>query len=756
MGQHDIPADWFKGLAQNWRSDLVAAISVALVALPLALGIAIGAGAPPMSGIIAVVVGSVVTTFLRGSYVAINGPGNSLIALVLVAITMLDSGEGAMKTYQYVLSAFVVSGAIQVILGLVKLGRIAELIPSSVIHGILAAIGVIIVAKQLHVALGTSSDADNMVNVLLDVFRNIKDVNPFVAIISVLGVLLLIFHSKISYKLFHMLPAPMWVLIIAIPFVYIFNFFEPHTIPLFGREYAVGPDLLVKIPDNLLDGIIHPNFSKMGTLSFWLVVLSINLITTVETLASAKAVDKIDPYKRKTNLNKDLVAMGISTIVSGAIGGLPVLTVIMRSTVNIQNGGRTRWSNLFHGVLIVGILVLLSDVIQMVPLAALAAILVFSGFKLTAPRQYSNTYSLGMEQLLFMVATLVITLFSNLLWGIVCGIIITLGIHILLARVPVAVFFRMAFKPGTKLVQKKDDSYELKIKGVANFLTLLRLNKLLEQVPKGTKLKINISTARLIDLTVLEHIDDFKRTHRMNGGKVKITGVEHHVASTSHRFALKSQTSPMPIRLSPRQVEMKKMATSMEWTYRPEVEWEVYDLQNFHFFETRPIEYKTNVITGAYEKTGIQWELSDITFDEGALMATEVYHTTIQVVQMPGRIPEFTLEAEGLFEKIFDRVKYLPRDKDIDFKDHSKFSSQFLLKGDDDKGIREFFLRDHVIEYLENEDVYHIESDGRALLIFKSLRYARLNEIEKMLAFTDELMTRLLFDEEPLDKANNE
>lgn len=744
MSHHNTPKDWFPGLASNWRNDMIAAISVSLVALPLALGIAIGAGAPPMSGIISVVVGGVLTTFLRGSRVAINGPGNSLIALVLVAISMLEDGSG--NTFNYILAAFIVSGAIQVVLGFLKLGRLAELIPSSVISGLLAAIGVIIVAKQLHVALGTSSSADNMVNVLLDVFRNIGNFNPFVTIISLLGLLLLIFHARISYKFFHFLPAPMWVLIIAIPFVYLFNFFEPHTISFFNNEYNVGPELLVQIPDNLMDGIMHPNFSKIGTVSFWMVVLSINLITTVETLASTKAVDKIDPYKRKTNLNRDLMAMGASTIVSGAIGGLPVLTVIVRSTVNIQNNAKTRWSNFFHGVFIIAFILLLAPVIQMVPLAALAAILVFSGFKLAAPRVFSDTYSQGMEQLLFMVGTLIITLYTNLLWGIVGGIIITLGIHILLARVPLTVFFRMAFKPGTKLVQKNEDTYELKIKGVANFLTLLRLNKLLDQVPKGTKLKINISTARLIDLTVLEHLDDFKRAHRRTGGKIKITGVEHHVASTGHRFALKSQTSPMPARLSSRQIALKKFATSHNWTYRPEIEWEVYNLQNFQFFESRPIEYKTNVISGKYNNTGISWELSDITFDEGALMAKEVYHTTIQVIQMSRDIPEFTLEAEGLFEKIFDRVKY--GNRDIDFQSFGKFSSQFLLRGDDEDAIRQFFLRDHVIQFLEEEDIYHIESDGKALLIFKSLRFASVNEIEKMLQFSDVLLKKIQLDED--------
>lgn len=741
MTQHTIPKDWFKGLAENWRSDMVAALSVSLVALPLALGIAIAAGAPPMAGVISALIGGLLTTFLRGSHVAINGPGNSLIALVLVAFGMLNDGSG--DTFKYILAAFVVSGAIQVTLGFLKLGRVAEIIPSSVIHGILAAIGVIIVAKQLHVALGTSSDAERMIDVLFDVFRNYRDINPFVAIISLVGVLFLIFHAKISYKLFHFLPAPMWVLLLSIPFVYGFNFFDSHTISILGREYHVGPELLVSIPDNLLDGIRHPNFSKMGTLSFWLVVISINLITTVETLASTKAVDKIDPYKRKTDLNRDLIAVGLSTMVSGAIGGLPVLTVIMRSTVNVHNNGRTRWSNFFHGIFLIIFLVVLAGFIQIIPLAALAAILVFSAFKLTAPRVYENTYSQGMEQLMFLMATLIITLYTNLLWGIVGGIVVTLGVHILLARVPIPIFFRMVFKPGNKLVEKKDGSWELRIKGVANFLTVLRLNKLLDMVPKGAKLKINISTARLIDLTILENLDDFKRIHRQNGGKVKITGVEHHVASTSHRFALKSQTAPMPVRLSSRQMAMKKLAADNDWVYRPEMEWEVYDLYKFHFFESRPIEYKTNIIAGKHAGTGIIWELSDITFDEGALMATEVYHTTIQVIQMPYSIPEFTLEAEGLFDRIFERVKSINNYRDINFEDFEVFSDKFLLKGEDEEAIKSFFMTDHIIQYLEEQDVYHIESDGRALLIFKSLRFARMNEIEEMLNFSKTLIGKL-------------
>lgn len=741
MINQNVPYDWFKGLKQNWRNDLIAAVSVALVAMPLALGIAIAANAPAMSGLMSAIIAGFVTTFIRGGHVSINGPGNSLIALVLIAMTNLNDGSG--NTFAYVLAAFVISGGLQVLLGVLRLGRLAEVIPSSVIQGILAAIGIIIVAKQLHVALGTSSDASNMVGTLLDVFRNIKNFNPFVAIISLLGMLLLIFHSKISYKLFHILPAPMWVLIIAIPFVYLFGFSYEHQMTLFGNAYAVGPDLLVSgIPNNILDSIIHPNFGMLHKATFWLTVISITLINTVESLASTKAVDKLDSYKRKTNLNRDLIAVGLSTMVSGALGGLPIVTVIVRSTVNIHNNAKTRWSNFFHGALMLLFVLLLAPVIQKIPLAALAAILVFSGFKLTAPRVYVHSYEQGMEQLLFLVGTLVITLYTSLLWGVVGGIVLTLGVHILLARVPISVFFSMVFKPGSRLDQKDENNYELKVKGVANFLTILNLKKMLDKVPKGAHLKVNISTARLIDLTVLEGIDDFKRSHILSGGTVDITGEEHHVASTGHHFALKSQTAPIPHRLSSREQSLKQIAYENDWAFRHEINWNIYHLQEFHFFESRPIEYLSNTITGEYEFGGqkVNWNISDVTFDEGALLSMEVFHSTIQVIELPFDIPRFSIEPEGIIDKIFDRVMSIKGHSDIDFDDHERFSREMVLKGEDELVIRSF-CSTKLISYLEENEHYHIESSGRSLLIFKQLRIARPSNVKEMVDFSEGLVS---------------
>ena len=744
FNKNGVPALGWRGLRQNWRNDLVAAISVSLVAMPLALGIAVASGVPPISGILSAVIGGVVTTFFRGSHVAINGPAAGLITVILGAIAGLDDGTD--QTLNYVLAAIVVSGGLQVLLGLFKLGRFAEIFPSSVIHGILAAIGVIIFAKQAHVALGTTSDAENTIGTLVDIFRNIPEANPFVAIISVVGILLLIFHAKISYKLFHFLPAPIWVLLIALPFTYLFNFLEPNEIELLGKSYAVGPQYLIQIPDNLLESIVFPNFSKIGTGAFWLAVISITLIASVETLASTKAVDRLDPHKRKTDLDRDLIGIGVSTMASGFLGGLPIITVIVRSTVNVHNKAQTKWSNFYHGLLLIIFVVLAAPFIQKIPLAALAAILVFTGFKLASPRIFQDAQKQGFEQVLFLVGTLIITLYTNLLWGIFGGIALALTIHILLARVPIATFFQMVFGSETKLHKKDDGSLELKVKGIANFLSILRLNKILESIPPGTDLKINMSTAKLVDLTVQENIYEFKRIHEITGGTVNIVGLDHHVASTNHRFGLKSLTAPTPKALSPRQKRLKALAIENGWIYKEQADWDTSYLNNFVFFDSRPIEFKANIISGEYSENQIKWEISDITFDEGALLAKEIYRTTVEVIYLPKKIPKFVLESEGVFDKIFGRVLAFSGQKDINLKQFPKFSDKFILLSKDPDEIKAF-LKPLLVTFLENQQIYHIESNGEALLVFRSLNVQRSEHIEEMASFSKELVNKMLLED---------
>ncbi|MFT6411448.1 MAG: MFS superfamily sulfate permease-like transporter [Flavobacteriales bacterium] len=734
---NSTPSGGIRGLKENWRNDILAAFSVSLVALPLGLGIAVASDMPPMAGVLSAIIGGVVTTFFRGGHVSINGPTAGLIAAILGGLLALDGN------INYVLAAIVVAGGIQIIFGLLKMGRLAKLMPSSVLHGILAAIGVIIFAKQAHYALGTTSKADSTIGTLTDIFYKLPDANPFVFLIALVGILVLISYTKIKSTFIRAIPAPMWVLLLALPLVFAFDFFTEHQIEFMGNSYPVGPELLIDIPKNPLDSIMHPDFGMIGTMAFWLTVLSITTIATIETLASARAIDKLDPFKRKTDLNKDLVGIGLSTMISGALGGLPIITVIVRSTVNINHHAKTKWSNLYHGIFLLLFILILAPVLRSIPLAALAAILLHTGYKLASPKVFRQAYDQGVEQLLFLSATLIITLFTNLLYGIVGGILVTLLVHMLLAKVGFLPFFQMIYKSGSKWHRLDNGIYDVKLEGIANFLYALKLDKLLEEIPTGSTVRIDMSQTRLVDLSIMENIIEYKRIQENNGGEVKLVGLDSHVSSTSHNRALKFINGRVNKRITKRQIRLQNMATENGWSFDRNVDWNTSYLRNFHFFDSRPIEMKSNSLQGKDLENNAQWEIADIVFDEGAMLALEVYQTTVHIVRLPSPIPRFIIDKEGLFDKVLERVRAFSRsNKDIDFMRHPGFSRKFHLSGGDEDAIREFFT-DDLIDFLKDNEIHHIESTGEALMIFQYVHIARTEEVQNILSFSSSLLKHM-------------
>lgn len=740
MSLHELPKKGWRGIVAHWRSDFLAAISVSLVALPLGLGVAAASGAPPIAGLISAIIGGIVATPFRGSHLAINGPAAGLIAVILSASYSLNDGSG--QTLNYVLAASCIAGVIQVLLGLLKLGRIAEIIPSSVIQGVMVAIGIIIFSTQIHVAMGTHPVGKNTIDLLKEIYTQIPNIHPVILGISLIGIILLVIIPKIQSRLLHYFPASLWVLVVAVIAAYVFNFFEPHTINIAGRSYDIGPQQLITIPDDLRDAIMFPNFDRIGDYRFWLAVLSISLIASIQTLAMAKAVDKLDPYKRKSNLNKDLIGVGLATAISGAIGGLPIITVIVRSTVNVNNNAKTKWSNFYHGILIIIFLFLLAPVIQKIPLAALASILVYIGFRLASPSVFKKIYATGLEQLIFMVVTIAITLYSDLLWGILGGSLFTLLVHILLSRMPVGEFFKETFSNNTNVLITKDGSYKLDIEGIASFLTIPSIGKLTDNIPAGANVIIDLSKARLVGMTFMEYLDDYLKQHNDTGGNVVISGLDSHVSSVRHDNALKISMNNSAPKLSPRQVRLQNLANEKDYQFTTRVDRNTSYLRNFHFFEIKPIERKSNCIKGTFEKLNVSWEIADVTFSEGAAFTAEVFNATVMILKLNKQIPIFSLEKEGVFDKIFDRVMAFTGYQDIDFDMYSDFSNKFLLLGNDEQKIRAFFT-DEIIRFFENHQIYHLESNGEALVIFDKIKLARTDETIAFIDYGEQLATLL-------------
>ncbi|MEC8536809.1 MAG: SulP family inorganic anion transporter, partial [Bacteroidota bacterium] len=422
--------------------------------------------------------------------------------------------------------------------------------------------------------------------------------------------------------------------------------------------------------------------------------------------------------------------------------GLPIIAVIIRSTVNIHNGAKTKWSNMYQGLLLLLFIVVLSPIMRQVPLCAFAILLVYTGFKLASPAVFKQAYSQGTEQLIFFLGTMILTLYTNLLIGLLGGLVLALVTHMLLAKLPVAEFFKMVYKSRTKLFKRSDGTFDLKIRGIANFLGILKVDKLVAQIPSGADVNIDLSETRLVGITYMDFLVEYLKAQRAAGGQVFITGLDSHVSFSTHNRALKICLSDSNAKLSQRQKRLRNLATEKDYHYNSKIDWNTIYLKKFHFFEIRPIERKYNCLTGVYKDLEVSWEIADITFNEGQAFTAETFNMTVMVLKLNKKIPVFTMEKEGVLGKIFDRVMAFTGYKDIDFEMYPDFSNKFLLMGGNESEIRSFFT-DDIIRFFENNHIYHLESNGEALIIFDKIKLARTDETTAFIKYGKELSTLL-------------
>jgi MFS superfamily sulfate permease-like transporter len=521
---YSLPKTGLAGLKENWRSDLLSGFLVFLIALPLCLGIAMASGFPPSAGIITAIIGGLVVSRISGSYITVNGPAAGLIVVVLSAVQELGNGN-AMLGYRYTLAAIVIASIIQILLGLFKAGSLSSFFPASVVHGMLAAIGIIIMTKQIHIMLGVSVKG-SLFETMAQTPHSLMNLNPDIAIIGFSGLAILIFWAMIKNQTLKMIPAPLVVVLVGIGLARYFDLehqhmylFLPDAHFLPHHEQTVGPKFLVAISENFMSSFYLPDFGKAGTLEFWEAVISISLVGSLESLLSATAVDKLDPYKRHSNLDRDLAAVGFGNFLTGCIGGLPMIAEIVRSSANVNNGAKTSWANFFHGLFLLIFVSLFPRLIHSIPLAALAALLVFTGYRLASPQSFKHVLSIGTEQFALFVITIIGVLGTDLLVGVMIGIVAKLVIHII-RGVPLNNLFKINFG-----LQKIDAStYILKLQGSAIFSNFLPLKKALANLETGKTVIIDLSEGFLVDHTVMEFLHDFIHDYEAAGGHCQQEG----------------------------------------------------------------------------------------------------------------------------------------------------------------------------------------------------------------------------------------
>lgn len=523
----NIPKDGLAGFKENITSDAISGFIVFLLALPLSLGIAKASDFPPLMGLVTAIIGGLLVSFFAGSKLTIKGPAAGLIVIVAGAVADFGGGE---QGWHLALGAIVVAGLVQILFGVFKLGKLSDFFPLSAIHGMLAAIGLIIIAKQIPVLLDidpSMTKGKGPIALLAAIPNFISHLDPKATLIGVISLIIMLGWPFIKNPTIKKIPAPLVVLLMAIPAELAMDF--QHTEPAYA---------LVKI-GNLLDhvkwNVDFSGISQMGIFIKYVVMFA--LVGTLESLLTVKAIDMMDPYKRKSNTNQDLIAIGVGNTFAGILGGLPMISEVARSSNNVNNGAKTRWANFFHGFFILSFVLLASHLIELIPNTALAAMLITVGIKLAHPREFIHIFQIGKEQLAIFLITIFFTLYEDLLVGIFAGMLLKIIIH-MFNGAPLS----SLFKAPAKVSFDNDTNYLVEIEKSAVFTNWLGIKAKLDAIPTDMNVTIDLTNTKLVDHSVMENLHHFEHDYTSTGGTVTIIGIDDHKTLSEHKLAARKKS----------------------------------------------------------------------------------------------------------------------------------------------------------------------------------------------------------------------
>lgn len=515
------------GLFSNIKGDLPAGLVVFLIAVPLCLGIALASGAPLFSGMIAGIVGGIVIGSLSGSQLSVSGPAAGLTAIVLSAITKLGA-------FEIFLLAVVLAGVIQLLLGFLRAGTVANYFPSNVITGMLTAIGVIIILKQIPHAFGYDADAEGDFafiqtdgeNTFSSLISMLNHIHPGAVIITLISIGILLYWSKIPKV--NVIPAPLVAVLAGVGINQLFV--------AGGSKLGLAQSHLVSLPvadsfSDFLGQFTMPDFSQLANSEVWIVAATIAVVASIETLLNLEATDKLDPQKRYSSPNRELKAQGLGNIISGLIGGIPITSVIVRSSANINAGGRTKLSAITHGALLLSCTALIPGLLNMIPLATLAAVLLVTGYKLCKPSIFKKMFEKGKYQWIPFVVTVAVIVFTDLLIGVGVGLAVSV-LFIMWGNMKSPYFFQ-------KEKYRTGDLIRLELSQEVSFLNKANILLTLDRLPENSTVVIDAGKTLYIDQDVLDIIREFTQI-KASQKKIKVVlkGFKeaYKINNTDHLF----------------------------------------------------------------------------------------------------------------------------------------------------------------------------------------------------------------------------
>ena len=718
------PQNGIKGL-RHWRYDLAAGIQVALVSLPLSLGIAVASGAPPITGVISAIIAGLVFPFLGGAYVTISGPAAGLAPALLSGMLLLGNGD-LVAGYPLLLVAICLTGVLQILLSFVNAGRFAIFLPVTVVEAMLAAIGIIIIVKQLPALLGVAAPTGkSMLTSIALLPQTVLGLHPSIFLIGAICLFLMFYLNRSSYTWLRKIPPPLTVAAIGV---------------VLGYALQLDARYLISMPSNILEGgITLPAFGEVWQRKelWWsvlLVVITLTLIDGIESLATISAVDKIDPFQRKSHANVTLRAMGISNSLSSIVGGLTIIPGGVKSRVNIDAGGRTLWANFYNALFLILFLLLLKDIISRIPLAAIGAILVYVGWRLCEFRVFSRTYAIGRDQIVIFVFTILAILGTDLLYGILLGITaeVLMLLYLLTPSLRVVITGRFTFRQSMMLAWKnllnlfwnpvisfkeepRDEHthYRISLGSVVCF-NLIYLDKLLQSLPSNASITLVMTeSGHVIDHTAMEYLHQTQEQFVREGRAFEVQGMDHYYQFTPH--ALSSRMSNVNLvrekaRLSARSEYMRDFATQHQLDFSaPAVG--LLDPHNFVYLRRGADKSESNVMHGTHNTWGVK--IFDYSHTAAPDYYVEHFHT-LGVLTPPTdapRLPIAVITPENYLERYLVEMQEAKWDAQAETGYHYRVFAQ----GEPASALA---LARRIAPFLKQHPGVYIESRGNTLLVF--------------------------------------
>lgn len=720
------PENGLRGL-RHWRHDLVAGLQVALVSLPLSLGIAIASGAPPVTGIVSAVIAGAIYPFIGGAYVTISGPAAGLAPALLAGMLLLGEGDLA-AGYPLLLVAIFLTGLTQLLLTALRAGRFALFLPQTVVEAMLAAIGFIIIVKQLPLLLGVAAPPKKSVLESVQALpAQLGAADPAVLLLGLASLAVMVLLSRARSPRLRLVPPPLAVAVLGV---------------LGGAALGLGPEQRVAIPDGLVESVRLPAFGEvLARPGLWwslaTVVVTLTLIDGIESLATIRAVDRIDPWQRRSDPNRTLGAMGLSNVLSSMLGGLTIIPGGIKSRANVDGGGRTLWSNFYNAIFLLLLFFLARDVINRIPLATLAAILVFIGWRLCEPRVFLRALAMGRDQLLVFAATVMAILATDLLSGILIGAALYgLLMHALLSpsldsfvagklggREALRAWWealRTLFRDPVLAAGVVDGPRgpEREVQLGSLFATnLLRLESRLARLPAAPRSRLVLSrSGRMICSSAMEHLHHLQEQAVEAGGACEIVGLDHYRPFSAHPNATRRHEPELAraqVLLSTRQARIAAFAAERGLRFEPGPE-ACLNERHLIYLSNGSDRMTSNVVTG--RRGDLEVELFDYTFLKRPLSYLETQRTIV-VLRPAGPVPDLVLLPEPSWVE-----RYTTGMAEVSL-DELALGTAHRAHGADAEAIRAYLGAGDRRALLREHPKLHVEARGGVVLALRVDRY---------------------------------